>query len=168
MTDHERARARVVAQIDGSLAEAGSDKSKLIEATIWLADMATFGEMNAAWILRPRWRAALSNAGAHDRVRGERRRHPRAWRHGTSTNRFLQKLKLFSKSFRGDRKCKPRYVPAWAGEAHDLPLCDRITAARRRQMGMLRQRPWRPASVRDKTRTNRISHDDEHGRDGGL
>ena len=32
----------ILAQIDGSLAEAGSDKSKLIEATIWLADMATF------------------------------------------------------------------------------------------------------------------------------
>ena len=28
----------ILAQIDGSLAEAGSDKSKLIEATIWLAD----------------------------------------------------------------------------------------------------------------------------------
>lgn len=39
----------ILAQIDGSLAEAGSDKSKLIEATIWLADMATFGEMNAVW-----------------------------------------------------------------------------------------------------------------------
>ncbi len=39
----------ILAQIDGSLAEAGSDKSKLIEATIWLADMATFAEMNAVW-----------------------------------------------------------------------------------------------------------------------
>jgi len=39
----------ILAQIDGSLGEAGSDKSKLIEATIWLADMATFGEMNAVW-----------------------------------------------------------------------------------------------------------------------
>jgi enamine deaminase RidA (YjgF/YER057c/UK114 family) len=39
----------ILAQIDGSLAEAGSDKSKLIEATIWLADMATFSEMNEVW-----------------------------------------------------------------------------------------------------------------------
>ena len=31
------------------MAEAGSDKSKLIEATIWLADMASFDEMNAVW-----------------------------------------------------------------------------------------------------------------------
>ncbi|HEX2137477.1 MAG TPA: RidA family protein [Microvirga sp.] len=39
----------ILAQIDASLAEAGSDKSKLIEATIWLADMASYAEMNAVW-----------------------------------------------------------------------------------------------------------------------
>ena len=31
------------------LKEAGSDKSKLLSATIWLTDMGTFGEMNAVW-----------------------------------------------------------------------------------------------------------------------
>ncbi len=31
------------------LAQAGTDKSKLISATIWLADMATFNEMNPLW-----------------------------------------------------------------------------------------------------------------------
>src|SRR5215204_6240206 len=54
----------ILAQIDGSLAEAGSDKSKLIEATIWLADMATFGEMNAvwdAWVAPGRPRRALAS-----------------------------------------------------------------------------------------------------------
>ncbi len=35
--------------IDGLLAEAGTDKSKLITTNIWLADIATFAEMNAAW-----------------------------------------------------------------------------------------------------------------------
>ncbi|MCO5090411.1 RidA family protein [Bosea sp. (in: a-proteobacteria)] len=35
--------------IDGLLAEAGSDKSKLLMVNIWLADMATFAEMNAVW-----------------------------------------------------------------------------------------------------------------------
>ncbi len=35
--------------IDGLLAEAGSDKSKLISATIWLSDIGTFAEMNAVW-----------------------------------------------------------------------------------------------------------------------
>ena len=39
--------------IDRLLAEAGSDKSKLLQVTIWLADMADFQDMNAvydAWI----------------------------------------------------------------------------------------------------------------------
>lgn len=39
----------ILAAIDGLLAEAGSDKSKLISATIWLTDMADFAEMNAVW-----------------------------------------------------------------------------------------------------------------------
>lgn len=39
----------VLAQIDGFLAKAGTDKSKLLSANIWLTDMATFAEMNAAW-----------------------------------------------------------------------------------------------------------------------
>ncbi|MCS0493483.1 RidA family protein [Ancylobacter sp. MQZ15Z-1] len=39
----------VLAQIDALLAAAGTDKSKLLSTTIYLADMATFAEMNAAW-----------------------------------------------------------------------------------------------------------------------
>jgi enamine deaminase RidA (YjgF/YER057c/UK114 family) len=35
--------------IDRHLAEAGTDKSKLLSANIWLADIATFAEMNAVW-----------------------------------------------------------------------------------------------------------------------
>ena len=35
--------------IDALLKEAGSDKGKLLSATIWLTDMGTFGEMNAVW-----------------------------------------------------------------------------------------------------------------------
>jgi enamine deaminase RidA (YjgF/YER057c/UK114 family) len=35
--------------IDRLLAQAGSDKSKLLSANIWLADIATFNEMNAVW-----------------------------------------------------------------------------------------------------------------------
>jgi enamine deaminase RidA (YjgF/YER057c/UK114 family) len=38
-----------LAQIDAHLAAAGSSKSKLLTVTIWLADMATFAEMNEAW-----------------------------------------------------------------------------------------------------------------------
>ena len=39
----------ILATIDGLLAEAGSSKAKLLSATIWLADMDTFNEMNAVW-----------------------------------------------------------------------------------------------------------------------
>lgn len=39
----------ILERIDGLLAEAGSDKSKLLTATIWLADMGDFAEMNAVW-----------------------------------------------------------------------------------------------------------------------
>jgi enamine deaminase RidA (YjgF/YER057c/UK114 family) len=39
----------VLAQIDGHLAEAGTDRSKLLMVNIWLPDIGTFGEMNRAW-----------------------------------------------------------------------------------------------------------------------
>jgi enamine deaminase RidA (YjgF/YER057c/UK114 family) len=39
----------VLAQIDGFLAKAGTDKNKLLSANIWITDMAKFAEMNAVW-----------------------------------------------------------------------------------------------------------------------
>lgn len=39
----------ILARIDELLAEAGSSKSRLLQATIWLDDMASFAEMNAVW-----------------------------------------------------------------------------------------------------------------------
>ena len=36
-------------KIDALLAEAGSDKTRILQSTIWLADMADFAEMNAVW-----------------------------------------------------------------------------------------------------------------------
>ena len=39
----------ILAQVDAALAKAGTDKSKLLQAIIWLDDMANFAEMNAAW-----------------------------------------------------------------------------------------------------------------------
>ncbi len=39
----------ILAQIDDLLAEAGSDKSNLLSATIWITDMANFAEMNRVW-----------------------------------------------------------------------------------------------------------------------
>lgn len=39
----------VLAQVDRLLAEAGTDKTRILTAQIWLADMADFAEMNAVW-----------------------------------------------------------------------------------------------------------------------
>lgn len=39
----------VLAEIDRLLALAGSDKTKILMTQIWLADMATFAQMNAVW-----------------------------------------------------------------------------------------------------------------------
>lgn len=39
----------ILANIDRLLAEVGSDKTKILSATIWMADMADFAEMNAVW-----------------------------------------------------------------------------------------------------------------------
>jgi enamine deaminase RidA (YjgF/YER057c/UK114 family) len=39
----------VLAQIEQSLTEIGSDKTKLLQATIWLTDMTSYDEMNAVW-----------------------------------------------------------------------------------------------------------------------
>ena len=40
---------QILKKIDGLLATAGSSKSKLLSATVYLANMATYDEMNAAW-----------------------------------------------------------------------------------------------------------------------
>jgi len=44
--DVARQTQEVLSIIDAHLAKAGSDKSKLLSATIYLTDMKTFGEMN--------------------------------------------------------------------------------------------------------------------------
>lgn len=41
--------ADILGIIDGLLAEAGTDKSKLLMVNIWLSDMSTFAEMNGVW-----------------------------------------------------------------------------------------------------------------------
>jgi enamine deaminase RidA (YjgF/YER057c/UK114 family) len=38
-----------LAEIESLLAEAGSSKSKILSATIWLADIADFEAMNSVW-----------------------------------------------------------------------------------------------------------------------
>lgn len=39
----------VLEQIDAILAKAGSDKTRILKANIWLTDIATFSQMNQAW-----------------------------------------------------------------------------------------------------------------------
>ena len=39
----------ILDRIDALLKEVGSDKSKLLSATIWLSDMRGFEDMNAVW-----------------------------------------------------------------------------------------------------------------------
>ena len=39
----------ILERIDTLLKEAGTDKTRLMSATIWLADMSGFAEMNSVW-----------------------------------------------------------------------------------------------------------------------
>lgn len=39
----------ILATIDDLLAQAGSDKTRLLSVNIWLSDMSTFAEMNSVW-----------------------------------------------------------------------------------------------------------------------
>lgn len=38
-----------LAEVDALLAECGSDKSKILSAQVWLADIADFAAMNSVW-----------------------------------------------------------------------------------------------------------------------
>lgn len=46
VTDQTR---QCLAEVDRILAEAGTDKTRILSAQIWLADMADFAAMNAVW-----------------------------------------------------------------------------------------------------------------------
>ena len=41
--------ADILGQIDATLKEAGTDKTNLLKANIWLTDISTFSQMNEAW-----------------------------------------------------------------------------------------------------------------------
>jgi enamine deaminase RidA (YjgF/YER057c/UK114 family) len=49
VADVKKQTQQILAQIDALLAEAATDKSKLLSATIWLTDMRSFGDMNSVW-----------------------------------------------------------------------------------------------------------------------
>lgn len=39
----------ILSKIEALLSQVGSDKTKILQAVIWLADMSDFAEMNAVW-----------------------------------------------------------------------------------------------------------------------
>ena len=39
----------ILAKLDALFAHAGTSKSRVVSASVWLADIRTFGEMNAVW-----------------------------------------------------------------------------------------------------------------------
>jgi len=41
--------AEILNLIDATLKEAGTDKTKILKANIWLTDIGTFAQMNEAW-----------------------------------------------------------------------------------------------------------------------
>jgi enamine deaminase RidA (YjgF/YER057c/UK114 family) len=47
--DITRQTQEVLRRIDALLEEAGTDKSRILKAYLYVADMATFGEINAVW-----------------------------------------------------------------------------------------------------------------------
>ena len=70
----------ILSIIDGLLADAGTDKTKLLMVNIWLTDMSTFAEMNAVWDIRgcPRQHAGPRDGRVQARrtaIQGRNRRH---------------------------------------------------------------------------------------------
>lgn len=75
--------ANALAAIDVLLARVGSDKSRILDATIFLANTADFAAMNAAWdawVVARQRAGALHRAGAADEseVQGGNQNHRRA------------------------------------------------------------------------------------------
>ena len=71
----------ILSQIDDILKQAGSDKTKILKANIWLTDIKTWAEMNEAW---DAWVRSRPDPGAgHGRVEARRPR-PRCRDHGRS------------------------------------------------------------------------------------
>lgn len=48
-TDTAGQTREILAKIEGLLAEAGTDKTHVLAATVYLSDMNTFNEMNTVW-----------------------------------------------------------------------------------------------------------------------
>jgi enamine deaminase RidA (YjgF/YER057c/UK114 family) len=65
--------AQILGKVDHYLAEAGTDKSRVVSAQIWLRDIATWSEMNKVWTgwidkANPPARATVEAKLAHERI----------------------------------------------------------------------------------------------------
>ena len=112
----------VLAAIDAHLAAAGSDKSKLLSASIWLPDIGTFDEMNRAWDewvdpanlpARATVEARLGIHGLQGRDRGHRRSLRR--RGGRPGSSFHGSHRPIGRSSSGDRPRVERDRPDHGG-----------------------------------------------------
>jgi enamine deaminase RidA (YjgF/YER057c/UK114 family) len=63
---------QILAQIDKLLKEAGSHKSKLLKANIWLSDIRTFDEMNNVWDTWVAKGSAPARATVESRLAGDK------------------------------------------------------------------------------------------------
>lgn len=68
-------------EVEALLAEAGSDKSRILMAQIWLADMADFDAMNSVWD------AWVDTANPPARATGESRLASPIWSKSSSSRR---------------------------------------------------------------------------------
>ena len=68
----------ILKQIDGFLAKAGTDKTKLLSANIWITDMANFADMNRSTDIVHRPDAWVSRSSRRDPSRLARSRQPAA------------------------------------------------------------------------------------------
>ena len=71
----------ILSQIDEVLKEAGTDKTKIVKANIWLTDIKTWAEMNEAW---DAWVVQGPDAGPRHRRVEARGPRPRCRDHGRS------------------------------------------------------------------------------------
>lgn len=124
----------ILATIDGLLAKAGTDKTKLLSATIYLADISTFAEMNAVW---DGW---VSKA--------TRRRAPpsrRSWRRRPTRSRSSSSRRAEAAVGRRRRAAAQAPRDVW-NMRHRLTKVDRIALVGRRRCGMVRSRRTRRRS----------------------
>ncbi len=63
--------AQALQKIEDKLAEAGSAKTQILRAEIWLSDMAHFGAMNAVWDAWAPKRAAPARACGEKKLAGQ-------------------------------------------------------------------------------------------------